>query len=143
MIIKPRNQKEFRHILAVEPERDNTPTIDTPDAWQEKRAVLKQTLTELLGEPSQTVIPEPRFTILEEIEQPDYRQLLISYEAEPGEDRDVVVRDRVGRSEAEPVEPRLVERRAGEDPGHHEAPECEREGERLMEPEEGQGQQAG
>lgn len=86
MIIKPRNEKEFRHILAVDPVRDNTPTIATPEAWQEKRAVLQQTLTQLLGEPSQTVVPEPRFTVLEEVQQPDYRQLLISYEAEPGEE---------------------------------------------------------
>ena len=60
MIIKPRNEKEFRHILAVDPVRDNTPTIATPEAWQEKRAVLQQTLTQLLGEPSQTSVPEPR-----------------------------------------------------------------------------------
>lgn len=86
MIIQPRNRKPIRHVLAPVPDADNEPTIRTPEEWAKKRAFLLQTLQELLGTPSQTVVPFPRFQVLHEQETSEYRQLLISYEAEPGEE---------------------------------------------------------
>jgi hypothetical protein len=86
MILKPKNQKNVRHVLAPEPSVCNEPTITTPEAWQEKRAGLSATLLDLLGEWPQTPPPTPQFKVLEEHEEADYRQLLISYEAEPGEE---------------------------------------------------------
>lgn len=86
MIIQPKNRKAFRHILAPEPRTQNEPTICTPAEWQKKRGVLSETLQALLGSPSQTIIPSPKFRVLHELQTPEYLQQLISYEAEPGEE---------------------------------------------------------
>jgi pimeloyl-ACP methyl ester carboxylesterase len=86
MIIKPKNEKNIRHVLAFDPAGNNEPEITTPQQWQQKRETLHATLSDLLGQPSQTEIPAPRFEVLEERETADYRQLKIAYETEPGEE---------------------------------------------------------
>jgi pimeloyl-ACP methyl ester carboxylesterase len=86
MIIKPKNEKNIRHVLAFDPAQNNKPEIATPEEWQKKRETLYATLSDLLGEPSQNEIPAPQFKVLAEIETPDYRQLKIAYDVEPGEE---------------------------------------------------------
>src|SRR5687767_2573647 len=86
MILNPKSEKIFRHILAPEPEVCNQPTISTPEEWQEKRRRLSATLRDLLGAPSQNAIPVPKFEVLEEFQEADYCRQLIAYEVEPGEE---------------------------------------------------------
>jgi dienelactone hydrolase len=86
VILKAKNEKKIRNILAREPERSNEPDITTAGQWAIKRQSTRAKLLDLLGEPSQSIVPAPRFKVLEERETEDYRQLKISYETEPGEE---------------------------------------------------------
>lgn len=86
MILKPTNQKKIRHILARDPELSNEPDIATAEEWEVKRRNTRAKLLDLLGKPSQTIVPAPHFKVLEERKTKDYLQLKISYEVEPGEE---------------------------------------------------------
>jgi pimeloyl-ACP methyl ester carboxylesterase len=86
MIIKPKNEKQIRNVLAFNPELQNEPEITTPEEWATRRRSTLARLSELLGKPSQTIIPKPIYKVLEEHQTDDYRQLKISYEVEPGEE---------------------------------------------------------
>src|SRR3712207_2742795 len=80
MILKPTNEIRIRQALAQDPERSNLPDITTTEQWWGKRETLRATLLELMGTPSQTVVPEPRFTLLSEQTRADYRHLTIAYD---------------------------------------------------------------
>ena len=86
MILKPKNTKEIRHILASQPDLTNEPDIATPEKWESKQWTMRARLLDLLGEPSQIIVPEPHYEVLEEKKTADYRQLKISYKVEPGEE---------------------------------------------------------
>lgn len=80
------NTIEIRHVLAKDPLGSNAPDIHTTADWGTKSAVLKSTLWNLLGMSSNKIIPDVRFTVLEESETPSYHQLKISYLSEPDEE---------------------------------------------------------
>ena len=86
MIVRPKNEKEIRHVLAREPRLSNQPDIMSAAQWETKRQVTHDRLKDLLGEPSQNIVPAPLFEIIEERETGDYRQLKISYKVEPNEE---------------------------------------------------------
>jgi dienelactone hydrolase len=86
MILKPKSEKQIRHILAREPEQSNEPDITTPTQWEARRQSTRTKIMDLLGEPSQKIVPAPQFKVLEEQKTEDFRQLKISYEVEPGEE---------------------------------------------------------
>jgi dienelactone hydrolase len=77
---------EIRNILATDPQQSNVPDITTAEEWAAKRAALKSTLWDLLGTSSNDVVPQAQFTVLEESENENYRQLKISYLTEPNEE---------------------------------------------------------
>jgi len=77
---------EIRNVLAKDPQQSNTPDIATAEEWTAKRAVLKSTLWDLLGTSSNAIIPAPQYTVLEETQTDQYRQLKISYLSEPDEE---------------------------------------------------------
>lgn len=84
--LAPIDTKEIRQILASDPQQNNQPDIETPEAWEKKRETLKKTLWEFMGESSNTIVPEPKYSVLEEVMMPNYRQVKISYLTEPDEE---------------------------------------------------------
>ncbi len=80
------NNITFRQLLASNPAIDNAPNITTPEGWQAKRDTLEPALWELMGTPSNSIVPPPVYTVLDEVETEDYRQLKISYYSEPDEE---------------------------------------------------------
>jgi cephalosporin-C deacetylase-like acetyl esterase len=85
-MLQPINTITFRQLLATDPSVNNAPDISTPDAWKNKRQVLNNTLQELMGESSNTDIPPPQYTILNEQNTNNYLQLTIAYLTEPDEE---------------------------------------------------------
>ena len=85
-MLRPINNITFRQLLATDPSTNNTPDIFTPEAWNKKRLSLEKTLLDLMGTSSNDIIPEPRYTILEEINTENYRQVKVSYLTEPDEE---------------------------------------------------------
>jgi len=80
------NTIEIRNILATDPQQNNVPDITTADQWASKRAALKNTLGDLLGTSSNSVIPKAEYRVLEETSTEQYRQLKIAYFSEPDEE---------------------------------------------------------
>lgn len=80
------NNIEIRNVLATDPQRCNTPDISTAEEWMTKRTLLKSTLWNLLGTASSVINPKPEYTVLDEKDSGEYRQLKISYLTEPDEE---------------------------------------------------------
>ena len=85
-MLQPINNITFRQLLATDPSANNAPDISTPDAWNNKRQTLNNTLVELMGESSNTIIPAPEYTILNEQDTDNYKQLTLAYLTEPDEE---------------------------------------------------------
>nr|AUN36309.1 hypothetical protein [uncultured bacterium] len=79
------NTITVRQLLAANPEVNNAPDVTTPEDWQTRRTMLEPALWEFMGTPSNDIVPAPKYTVLDESETDDYRQLKISYDSEPGE----------------------------------------------------------
>lgn len=77
---------EIRNVLSTDPQQSNVPNITTAEQWAEKRVALKSTLWDLLGTSSNDIVPAPEYSVLEETENDDYKQLKISYLTEPDEE---------------------------------------------------------
>ena len=85
-MLQPINTITIRQLLATDPLKNNAPDITTPDAWNIKRERLNNTLHQLMGESSNSIIPSPEYTVLSEQDTDNYRQITIAYLTEPDEE---------------------------------------------------------
>ncbi|HHT25826.1 MAG TPA: alpha/beta fold hydrolase [Firmicutes bacterium] len=74
-----------RPLLSYTDDQGNIRQITTPEEWANRRTQLRGIIEYYLGEAPPLEAKPPVFTVLEEKDQPEYKQMLISYEVEPGE----------------------------------------------------------